>query len=49
MEIDGQRLLAQVAQDSALGLKRAFLIVKLEPEIVLKEITGRDSKLDVLV
>lgn len=49
VEIDGQRLLAQVSQDSELGLIRRFLILKLSPEIVLKEITKRTGGLDVVV
>lgn len=49
VEIDGQRLLAQVNHDSALGLTRQFLVLKLSPEIVLKEITGRAKGLNVVV
>ena len=49
VEIDGQRLLAQVSRDSALGLERAFLVVRLTPDIVLKELSGRPSGLNVLV
>ena len=49
VEIDGHRLLAQVSQDSSLGLERAFLIVRLSPDIVLKEISGKQSGLNVLV
>jgi len=49
VEIDGHRLLAQVARDSALGLERAFLIVRLSPDIVLKEISAKSSGLNVLV
>lgn len=49
VEIDGQRLLAQVAQDSSLGLARTFLIASLTPDIVLREISGNPSALSVLV
>ncbi|MBI4803937.1 MAG: hypothetical protein HY795_01740 [Desulfovibrio sp.] len=49
VQIDGHRLLAQVSQDSNLGLERAFLVVSLSPDIVLKEITGKHSGLNVLV
>jgi len=47
--IDGHPLLAQVSQDSSLGLERTFLVVRLSPDIVLKEITGKHSGLNVLV
>ena len=49
VEIDGHKLLAQVAQDTALGLVRTFLIVKLSPDIVLKEISEKSGGLNVLV
>jgi hypothetical protein len=49
VEIDGHRLLAQVARNSALGLERAFLVVRLDPEIVLKEISAKASGLNVMV
>ncbi|WP_243367668.1 hypothetical protein [Fundidesulfovibrio soli] len=49
VEIDGHRLLATISQDAALGLERAFLIVRLEPDIVLRELTGGAKGLDVLV
>ncbi|MFP5223469.1 MAG: hypothetical protein ACLGSA_14355 [Acidobacteriota bacterium] len=49
VEIDGQRLLAQVSQDAALGRERMFLVLKLTPEIVLRELSGKPSGLDVMV
>lgn len=49
VDIDGHRLLAQVSQDSALGLERLFLIASLTPDIVLRELTGRPQGLDVVV
>jgi len=50
VDIDGHRLLAQVSQDSALGLERLFLIARLTPDIILREITnGGATKLDIVV
>jgi len=49
VEIDGQRLLAQVSQDASLGRERLFLVLKLTPEIVLRELSGKPSGLDVVV
>lgn len=49
VEIDGQRLLAQVSQDASLGRERLFLVLKLSPEIVLRELSGKPSGLDVVV
>ena len=49
VEIDGHRLLAQVSQDAALGHERMFLIVQISPDIVLRELPGKPSGLNVLV
>ncbi|MFZ5427221.1 MAG: hypothetical protein ACOZEN_09605 [Thermodesulfobacteriota bacterium] len=49
VDIEGHRLLAQVSQDSAMGLERLFLIVRLTPDIVLRELTGKPQGLDVVV
>lgn len=50
VEIAGHRLLAQVAADATLGRERLFLIERLSPEIVLRELPGGAREgLDVLV
>ncbi|GAB6038856.1 hypothetical protein JCM15519_34150 [Fundidesulfovibrio butyratiphilus] len=49
VEIDGHGLLAQVARNSTLGLERRFLIVSLEPEIVLRELTMQEGRFDIHV
>ena len=49
VEIDGHGLLAQLSRDSALGLERTFLILRLEPEIVLREITSSETGLSIII
>lgn len=49
VEIDGHRLLANLSEDSALGAERLFLIVRLEPDIVLRALPAGSAGLDVLV
>lgn len=49
VEIDGHGLMAQVTRNSALGLERSFLIVSLDPEIVLRELTGQQGRFDIHV
>jgi hypothetical protein len=48
VDIDGHGLLAQLATDAALGRERTFLILRLEPDIVLREIR-ETSGLDTVV
>jgi len=49
VEIDGHRLLARIGEDAVLGQERWFLIVRLEPDIVLRALSGSPGGLDVLV
>jgi hypothetical protein len=49
VEIDGQRMLAQVSEDAVLGRERMFLVVQLSPDIVLRELHDKPSGLNVLV
>ena len=49
VDIDGHGLLAQVSRNSPLGRERLFLIVRLAPEIMLREITDTPGGLNVVV
>lgn len=49
VDIDGHRLLAQLPPDTRLGLERLFLVVSLEPEIVLRALPSRPGGLNVVV
>ena len=49
VDIDGHGLLAQVSRHSPLGRERTFLILRLTPEIMLRELTDRPDGLNVVV
>lgn len=49
VEIDGHGLLARVSRDSLLGRERTFLIVRLTPEIMLRELTDKPQGFSAVV